>query len=42
MVAAVFDHYNADMIQKWKGNAIYHCHLLLHEDSAMIKSFLIS
>jgi len=26
----------------WKGKSVYHCHVLPHEDSAMIKNFLIS
>ena len=26
----------------WKGKSVYHCHILPHEDSAMIKNFLIS
>ena len=26
----------------WKGKTVYHCHVLPHEDSAMIKNFLIS
>jgi suppressor of ftsI len=26
----------------WKGKRVYHCHVLPHEDSAMIKNFLIS
>ena len=25
----------------WKGKTVYHCHVLPHEDSAMIKNFLI-
>jgi FtsP/CotA-like multicopper oxidase with cupredoxin domain len=26
----------------WKGKTVYHCHVLPHEDSAMIRNFLIS
>lgn len=26
----------------WKGKTVYHCHVLPHEDSAMLKNFLIS
>ncbi len=26
----------------WTGKSVYHCHVLPHEDSAMIKNFLIS
>jgi suppressor of ftsI len=26
----------------WKGKSVYHCHILPHEDSAMIRNFLIS
>ncbi|HVN63693.1 MAG TPA: multicopper oxidase domain-containing protein, partial [Candidatus Binataceae bacterium] len=26
----------------WKGKSVYHCHIMPHEDSAMIKNFLIS
>jgi suppressor of ftsI len=26
----------------WKGKSVYHCHVLPHEDSAMIRNFLIS
>jgi FtsP/CotA-like multicopper oxidase with cupredoxin domain len=26
----------------WRGKTVYHCHVLPHEDSAMIKNFLIS
>ena len=26
----------------WKGKTVYHCHVLPHEDSAMIKNFLIT
>ncbi|HEY6421154.1 MAG TPA: multicopper oxidase domain-containing protein [Candidatus Binataceae bacterium] len=26
----------------WKGKTVYHCHVLPHEDSAMIQNFLIS
>jgi FtsP/CotA-like multicopper oxidase with cupredoxin domain len=26
----------------WKGKSVYHCHVLPHEDSAMIKNFLIT
>jgi FtsP/CotA-like multicopper oxidase with cupredoxin domain len=26
----------------WNGKSVYHCHVLPHEDSAMIKNFLIS
>jgi len=26
----------------WKGKSVYHCHVLPHEDSAMMKNFLIS
>jgi suppressor of ftsI len=28
--------------KSWKGKTVYHCHMLPHEDSAMIKNFLIS
>jgi suppressor of ftsI len=26
----------------WKGKSVYHCHVLPHEDTAMIQNFLIS
>jgi suppressor of ftsI len=28
--------------KKWKGKSVYHCHILPHEDTAMIANFLIS
>ena len=27
--------------KQWQGKSVYHCHILPHEDSAMIANFLI-
>jgi FtsP/CotA-like multicopper oxidase with cupredoxin domain len=27
--------------KQWQGKSVYHCHILAHEDTAMIANFLI-